>query len=137
MSYAGDYHWEWLKRQKIDHVCSELGREVANILGYVGCGLYNAPINIHKIDWSDPYVIDVIWSTPLSNWDRPELTLLWVECARRMIRVSIEGCAPHRLRLLFHKREMRHGGISKRLPDVEELVSLVDGQWGRTAFRLP
>jgi hypothetical protein len=136
MGYAGNYHSKWLEQQ-LQHPCSALGREVANILGYVGNGLYNAPINIEKIDWTHPYIIEVVWSSYMASWDFPVLTRLWVECTRRMVRVSVEGCAPRRLKLQFHKRHQRNGDVFERLPDVEELVAMVDAEWGRIRFSLP
>ena len=136
MSYAYNGHYKWLETQ-IEQSCSELGREVANILGYVGGGLYNAPICIDKIEWGNKHCIEVVWSSDMSNWDFTDLTKLWVECARRMVRVSIEGCAPGRLKIIFHKRNQRTGETWKSLPDVEELVAQVDAEWCRARFCLP
>jgi hypothetical protein len=136
MSYADEHHYEWIESDT-KQTCSPLGRVVANVLGYVGRGIYNAPINASGVDWTDPYCIRVVWSGDLANWDFPRLSLLWVECHRRMLRVSIEGCAPRRMRLTFHQRKTREGCTSTRLPNCEEIIAMVDGEWRgrRTAYK--
>ncbi|MBF0481302.1 MAG: hypothetical protein HQK81_06300 [Desulfovibrionaceae bacterium] len=134
--YARFDHAGWVE-DATKMKCSELGREVANILGYVGGGIYNAPLNVKKIKWDDPYCIEVVWQHTMSSWDHCELALLLVECTRRMIRVSMQGCGPRYMRLLFHKRNTRTGSMQRRLPDIEEMVAMIDADWGRTRFELP
>ena len=41
MSYAHDKHYEWIE-SAYNVKCSDLGKQVANILGYVGLGIYQA-----------------------------------------------------------------------------------------------
>ena len=129
--YAHNCHWEWIQKMRPEHTMSELGKEVANILGYVGRGIYNAPINHRKIDWEDPYVIEVCWSRSMANWDFPSLTELVIECHRRMIRVEIEGATVRRIRMLFHQRTAREGSTTTRLPDIEEMIKRQDEFFGR------
>lgn len=130
--YAHKGHAGWLQGHAFmeGKTISPLGIEVANILGYVGRGLYNAPISIKKIDWTDNYCIQVIWSTDLCSWDRFDLSALWVCCCRRKIRLEIDAAAPGRLRLTFHQRRSREGTVDKRLPDCEEIIRYVDLAWG-------
>lgn len=39
---------------------SDLGKTVANIIGYVGSGIYNTPIAYDKTNWSDDRYIKVL-----------------------------------------------------------------------------
>jgi hypothetical protein len=128
MSYAKEIHYKWVE-SATGQKCSPLGRQVANILGYAGRGIYNAPVNVKRVDWSDEYCLDVVWSGDMANWDFPQLSLLWVECHRRMLRVCIDGCAPGRLRLRFHQRKTREGCGMERLPDCEEMIAMIDREW--------
>lgn len=131
MSYAHDDHYEWIESAyKVK--CSPLGKEVANILGYVGRGIYNAPFKTKRVDWQDPYCITVNWEHDMANWDGCALTNLVIECHRRMVRVSISPNM-RTMRLMFHLRHSREGRISERLPDIEEMVAIQDKHWGRKA----
>ncbi len=47
-SYAHDKHYQWVE-QCTKTICSPLGKEVANVLGFVGNGLYNSPIRVEKL----------------------------------------------------------------------------------------
>lgn len=130
MSYAHNNHWEWIAgntRQPI----SDLGKAVANVLGYVGRGIYNAPINVDRVDWTDERYIVVTWSGPMANWDFPTLSLLWIECHRRMLRFELSACAPRRLKLEFWQRKSREGSTSARMPDCEEMIQMVDREFMR------
>jgi hypothetical protein len=128
MSYAHNNHYEWVE-SAYKLKCSPLGKEVANILGYVGRGIYNAPINTSKINWADDYCIQVSWSTGLSNFDFKTLTELVIECHRRMIRVTI-GPNMKNLKIQFWQRHSRTGSMSKRMPDIEEMIEMLDASRG-------
>lgn len=128
--YAHDEHYQWIERNT-KTACSPLGRTVANIIGFVGCGIYNAPINYRNVDWTDPRFIEVAWRGGMANWDFPRLSCLWVECHRRMVWVEL---CPHtfkHIKLCFCQRATRVGSTSARIPDVEEMVSMIDGLYGR------
>lgn len=130
MSYVNNEHYLWIESNcKVK--CSPLGKTVANILGYVGGGIYNAPINSHKVDWNDNYCLEVAWEGSLANWDFRKLTLLVVECHRRLIRVEISPLNFRNIKLMFWKRETRdrEAGTSARLPDIEEMIALQDAEW--------
>jgi hypothetical protein len=129
MSYAHDKHYECIERAyKVK--CSDLGKQVANILGYVGRGIYNAPFKAEKVDWSNPQCIEVNWEQSMANWDGCYLTNLIIECHRRMVRVSI-GPNMRTMKIQFWQRKSRSGSMSERLPDIEEMVKSQDEQWGR------
>jgi len=124
-NYAHDGHVDWL-RANYDIKPSKLGIEVANVLGLVGCGLYNAPINHKKIDWKNERMIDVVWGQDLSNWDFCNLSVLLVECHRRMLRVTIMPCNFNYLKLRFFLREKRHGARHEIIPELREIEKMVN-----------
>lgn len=128
--YAHEQHYEWIERNT-KQTCSPLGREVANILGYAGGGIYNAPIVPQKVKWSNAAYIEVTWRGELSNWDRFDLTALWVECCRRRIRVCIRGCGPRYMKLLFHQRDEASRDIMQGLPSPADMLKIVDEHYGR------
>ena len=123
--YAHEEHYQWVEsNNKIK--CSELGKTVANIIGFVGGGIYNCPVNHRKTDYTDKYYIKVHWRQYMSNWDFSGLSLLWIICHRRKVRVSISAVAPKILKLEFWQRRTRKGSMSERLPDCEEMIGMVD-----------
>jgi hypothetical protein len=130
MSYAHNDHYKWIE-SCYDLKCSPLGKEVANILGYVGGGIYNAPFATEKVNWTGEYSIIVNWNSSLSNWDFPQLTKLVIECHRRMIRVCISPNM-RSIKMIFHKRNTRdkEAGISQRMPDIEEMIHTRDVAYG-------
>lgn len=132
IGYAHNDHHHWVARHT-KQTLSPLGIEVANLLGYVGGGIYNAPINHRRVNWEDDFCVSVVWNRDLTNWDRCDLSLLWVECMRRMLRFEIEAAAPGRLRLIFHKRHTRDmsAPLYKRIPDCEQMIQMVDAHFGR------
>lgn len=133
--YAHNDHYKWLLKKdgklSSGRDISELGKTVANLLGFVGRGLYNCPIKHNSVEWDDDRYIKVVWSRSMSNWDFLGLSLLWVECHRRMLRVTISGVAPGRISLEFWQRKTREGGTAERLPDCEEMIAMVDKSFGR------
>lgn len=102
---------------------SELGREVADILGVAFYGISNAPIDFKKVNWENNYVIQIyLKNFQLSNYDPAHLTALLVLSFDRLIRVSINPGGTKKLLLLFHKRYERTGSLSKRLPTLESMI---------------
>ena len=129
MSYAHDKHYEWIElAYKVK--CSDLGKQVANILGYVGQGIYNAPFKRDTVDWTNKEWIEVNWRKSMANWDGCALTNLIIECHRRMIRVSIQPNM-RTMKIMFSQRKSRTGSMIERLPDIEEMVKSQDEEWGR------
>ena len=147
--YAHTGHSNWLKGHlKIN--LSPLGAKVANLLGYVGGGLYNCPIDLKKINWASNRAIEVVWkNNHLTNWDDFTLSRLWICCHREMLRVEIsvgeyeetpdnmdddEYADPvkyHALLLSFSQRQTRTGGTMDRIPDCEEMIGIVDSDFSR------
>ena len=120
--YANNDHWKWVQALKKDESMSALGKTVANILGYVGYGIYNCPISHNRIDWTDDYCIVINWRHPLSNWDFDNLTRLVLECHERLVRIDLTGSAPGYIRMIFHQRKLREGNMSERMPTIEEMI---------------
>lgn len=96
---------------------------VVNIIGIVGNGIYNAPIDICKVDWQ--YGLNGIslkWQhTDLATFDYSQLTMLVFLCHEARIRCSISPCGPRSLRFSFWPRKST-GGISARHPNLDEAV---------------
>ena len=109
---------------------SPLGREVADILGQVWRGIYHLR-RPERFDWSNPYYIEIRITQELATYDGLELTALVVLCHDHAIRLSVAGCAPRTLRLLFHKRQ-REGDITQRHPTIEHAVEIVRTHLGLT-----
>ena len=120
--YANNDHWKWVQALQKDKPMSEIGKTVANILGYVGYGIYNCPISHNRIDWTDDYFVKVNWRHSLSNWDFDNLTRLVLECHERLIRVEMSGSAPYMIKMIFHQRKGREGEMSERMPTIEEMI---------------
>lgn len=142
--YAHRRHENWL-RDRLKVNLSPLGATVANILGYVGGGLYNCPVDIKKTDWTNTFIISVIWkNNHLTNWDDFALSRLWIRCHREKIRVEIsvgeyeeipgemddddyaEPVKKTGLILSFWQRETRTGLVQCRLPDCEDMIRDID-----------
>ena len=133
MSYAHNEHFEWIE-SAYDVKCSEIGKQVANILGYVGRGIYNAPFNTKKVDWTHPICIEVNWGQSMANYDGCQLTNLIIECHRRKVRVSIQPNM-RTLKIMFWQRSSRTGSMFERMPDIEDMIKSQDEQWGRQSVK--
>lgn len=101
---------------------NDFQRTVCNIVGIVGGGIYNAPINRTNIDWKYGGVgVAVTWNRELSTFDYQQLTMLVFLCHEARIRCSIEGVSNRYMRICFWQRK-DSGGISNRHPNIEEAV---------------
>jgi hypothetical protein len=96
---------------------------VANILGIVGGGIYNAPISFNRIDWVYGFEgVSLTWRGCLCTFDRHDLTNLVFLCHEARIRCELNPAGPHMLRLSFFPRKAE-GDISQRHPDLDEAVA--------------
>jgi hypothetical protein len=100
---------------------SDFQKRVVDILGIVGCGIYNAPINHDKIDWDWGGGVSVIWGREMATWDFNQLTTLVLLAHAARIRVQIEGLSKGYLRVSFWQRQAE-GEISRRHPSMAEVV---------------
>lgn len=121
MSYARMDHADWMSRH-IRRELNEFEKKVVDIIGMVGGGIYNAPINPSKVDWNYGSGISVVWQREMSSWDFNQLSLLVFLCHTARIRVQIEGCGPRNMRLSFWQRKSS-GDMAVRHPDLAEAVA--------------
>jgi len=105
--YAGA---NWIRRQLDNYdICIEmsiLGCNVADLLGELFRGIYHLDHKaLFNVDWSNERCIEFTLSNhDLATTDFDELTRLVFLAHHFAIRVSIEACHIHRLRLLFFQR---------------------------------
>lgn len=104
---------------------SETGLRVAELLERWQ-GLHHMESSaMKKVNWSNTLYQTVVLSsigTPggaLATFDFDDLTRLVFLAHDLCIRVSIEPCNPKHLRLMFHPRRERDGGMSIRHPTIE------------------
>jgi len=123
--YAHNNHYKWIEKN-YNIKCSKLGKEIANIIGFVGQGIYNCPINHKKVNWKDNYCIEIIWYGSFASYDFGRLTWLLIECFDRMIRVEIKPHSFKYLKLLFHKRKTRdiNANFYDRLPTIDWIIKM-------------
>jgi hypothetical protein len=112
-------HAKWLESQ-LKVSLNPFQAKVADILGMVGSGLYNAPINPEKIQLFEKYFV-VTWRGQLATWDFDQLTRLVLLCHVARIRCCIEGCGPNMIRFYFSPR-VDTGDIAVRHPDISEML---------------
>jgi hypothetical protein len=133
--YANNDHYKWIE-EMCKTKCSPLGMQVANILGYCCNGIYNTPILYEKTDWTSHRYIKVIWKgqVDLATWDAPKLVLLFVECNRRLVRMSISPHSFGCLKMEFwqratNDRKESDGCGSNYMPTLEEIIAGRDKDW--------
>lgn len=101
---------------------SDFQKKVVDILGIVGGGIYNAPINHNKINWNYSGGVTVVWNgRDLATFDFDELSKLVFLCHAARIRCSICGCGPRMIRMSFWQRTPA-GDIAQRHPNIAEAV---------------
>jgi len=102
---------------------SELGKSVANLLGRTFAGIYHLSHKaLGRVDWTDAYCVEFVFDGELSTFDFSHLTALVVFAHDEKIRVSIRGCGPGYLKMMFHQRNSRTGGVSERYPTIEDHI---------------
>lgn len=139
MSYVRFDHAEWVERNN-----SAINRQnarkhgygpqperltpfqakVADIIGMVFGGVYNAPITWERVDWK--YGTGVSFALKhrdsLETWDFDRLTRFVFLCHEARIRGEIEGGGFHSLRLSFWPRT-NSGTVWSRHPNLDEAVA--------------
>lgn len=106
---------------------SVLGRQVADLLGFVYRGIYHT--NIDNTDWgNDEYITATVFQ-PLSTFDDRKLTELVVLCHAKKLRMQITAGGPHRLKLTFSPRKERKGDIAESHPTLEAAVEHIRSQY--------
>lgn len=127
MKFSGS---DWLART-LGEKLTPLATEAADVLGQVYQGIYHLPrSNWEPKRWKDPRFV---WATVpggISTVDGFHLTALVVLCHDRRLRVEISSAGPRDLRLTFHPRPTREGGIAQRCPHLERHVATIRAACG-------
>jgi hypothetical protein len=111
---------------------SELGKEVANLLGNLYAGIYHIQRPAIKADWTNNNWIEiVVRSDSFATYDLDLLTRLVVLCHDACLRCQLDARAPGYIRLMFHRRK-RAGSIFERHPSIEDAIKKIRGDYGRT-----
>lgn len=119
---------DWLKRNILRDGgdISELGCEVANLIGDVWMGIYHLENSLlKKANWGSNHHIRLSVHGHLATHDGNLLTRLVVLCHDRMIRLEIAGATHGYLSLVFHQRASRTGSLWERMPTMEDHVDLI------------
>lgn len=121
MKYAGS---EWVERATKSQL-SELGRQVADLLGDWQRGIYHIGRFVHQTDWKNTHWIEVILpDSDLATFDSDGLTRLVVLCHDRCIRMVVVAVTNRYIRLIFHPRK-REGQMGERHPTMEQAIETI------------
>lgn len=105
---------------------TEFQAKVIDIIGMVGGGIYNAPINWEKIEWGSGIRhsgMFVPWRDGrMATFDFYPLTLLVLLCHEARIRCEIMATSAGNFRLSFFQRS-HEGGMAARHPNIDEAVA--------------
>jgi hypothetical protein len=128
MQYAGH---EWIEKD-LKVQCSPLGRDVADLLGFVYRGIYHIERNVRKVEWGNDFYIKLNLDDggSFATWDGNNLTRLVLAAHAMAIRIEIEPCNPRYMRLYFHRRR-REGGIAERHPTIEQAIDQFNDEFAR------
>ena len=123
--YAGA---DWVKNSlKIDNM-SPLGVEAADFLGDLYLGIYHMDTrSLRKVRWDDPYymLVQLPACSSLATFDGNMLTRIVVLSHDRMLRVDITSVNFNYMSRLIHKREVRVGNTSERMPTMEKHIEAI------------
>lgn len=138
MSYATADHALWVEQNNAaankmnekrkayrprPEALSPFQARVMDILGMVGGGIYNAPINWDKVDWNcgDGLFVPYL-DGRMATFDFYPLTMLVLLCHEARIRCEISAKSSGNLELRFWQR-VHDGGMSVRHPNIDEAVA--------------
>ena len=132
--YAGS-NWieSSLKAHSPEVKMSELGKNVADLLGELFLGIYHLDHKaLSRVHWENQYWIEFsLGWRELATTDFDELTRLVFLAHHFAIRVSIEASTHQYLKLIFHQRG-RSGGFSENHPTLEQAVERFQAHMSRT-----
>jgi hypothetical protein len=103
----------WLNCSREAKDISPIGVKVANVLGQVYQGLYNAPVNHEKVSWSYQIPAVTVYGS-LSTYDDPRLTVLVLACLQAELEVGIYGSFKGYSKLIFNR--------STKAPDLSDYL---------------
>ena len=106
-----DYNWMTGKQWECFEMLCDLCRGARHVIGKV------KPSNNNGI------VINCTYNA--ATFDFSGLTEAVIMAHDRCIRFAIEPCNQRALKLLFHKRSGREGGVSERHPTLEQTIESI------------
>lgn len=109
------------QKERQGKTVSDLGKDVADLLGELFYGIYHISEEVAKADFSNDYWIEVLIYKSLATFDFNDLTRLVFLAHHMAIRVDVGAARNGILKLMFHRRE-RDGGMSRRHPTLDEAV---------------
>lgn len=115
------YGPEWIKTA-FDTELSEIGEDVARLLNDWVSGIYHIQRAASKVDWKNPYWIEINLRGSLSTFDFDDLTRLVFLAHDYAMRVEIDPRRNGIYKLLFHRR-VREGSLYQRHPTIEQAVN--------------
>ncbi len=128
--YAGS---EWIAARGWSQM-SPLGRQVADILGYVWSGIYHLEDRyLREVEWGDPDQMVIRIRGELATYDFSHLTELVLLAHRTGIRIAVAPKSNWTLELRFSRR---YGGPEAH-PALHRAVRRVGEQWGSAGNREP
>lgn len=139
MAYQNMDHAKWVEDQNralnrmaakkrnwapLPEQLTDFQARVMDIVGMVGCGIYNSPIcSVDKIDWKYGFNgVSLTWHRDMATFDFDQLTRLVFLCHEARIRCSVEAVAPRLMRLSFWQR-VASGDMAVRHSNLDEAVA--------------
>ena len=122
--YAGA---DWL-RTHARFTVSELGADVADLLGDLAGGIYHLSPEILNVAWSNPTYIELRWHGDLATFDNDRLTRLVLLAHDRALRVELLPRSRLYLTMRFHRRQ-REGKGWERHPTAEQALEQHRRYW--------
>ena len=112
------YGTEWLRA--CGKEVSDSGSRVAELVNWWLRGIYHAQADVLRADWSGESVELIYYARGgrLATYDADDLTRLVVGAHDAAVRVSIEACNPHYLRIWFHPRGRNGANFYSRHPSL-------------------
>lgn len=101
--------------------------ECARLIGDAMSGFHNV---IGQFKASGHGIQILVPTHRMATFDFNDLTTLVLLAHDRCIRVEIQACSPHRVRLRLHRRDRRSGPNYSRHPTIEEAVQKHRQIWG-------
>ena len=110
-------------RNHINSQISQLGSDVADLLGELFLGIYHIDEKkLKQVDWANPNYISITMHHSFSTFDSADLTQLVFLARHLSVRVLLKPCNQQFLKLFFYPRD-RNGTYTERHPTPDEAVA--------------
>ncbi len=120
---------EWIAKQRSywkghEHPMSELGRDVADILGATFAGIYHLnTCTLQKAHWGNDHTISIVIYGELATYDDCDLTDLVLLCFMLNVRLEVRAAAHKYIQLNF-SRVGRWGFFRDEHPKLDEYIRI-------------